>query len=250
LKSIKEKNMFEPAKTKDEIIKWIRDYFEKNGQDCNAVVGISGGKDSSVTAALCAHALGKEKVYGVLMPQGQQHDIDYSRDLVSHLGINQYVVNIKDSVDSLLSSIKEGGLSVNRQASINIPARIRMTTLYAVSAIVNGRVANTCNLSEDWVGYATKYGDGAGDFSPLSHLTVTEVKALGRELELPSKFIEKVPEDGLTGLSDEENLGFSYDVLDRYIREGVCEDEGVKEKIDLMNKINTHKLKLMPSFYP
>jgi len=125
-----------------------------------------------------------------------------------------------------------------------------MTTLYAVSAIVNGRVANTCNLSEDWVGYATKYGDGAGDFSPLSHLTVTEVKALGRELELPSKFIEKVPEDGLTGLSDEENLGFSYDVLDRYIREGVCEDEGVKEKIDLMNKINTHKLKLMPSFYP
>ena len=242
--------MFEPAKTKDEIIKWIRDYFEKNGKDCNAVVGISGGKDSSVTAALCAHALGKEKVYGVLMPQGQQHDIDYSRDLVSHLGINHYVVNIKDSVDGLLSSIKEGGLSVNRQASINIPARIRMTTLYAVSAIVNGRVANTCNLSEDWVGYATKYGDGAGDFSPLSHLTVTEVKALGRELELPSKFIEKVPEDGLTGLSDEENLGFSYDVLDRYIREGVCEDEGVKEKIDLMNKINTHKLKLMPSFYP
>jgi NAD+ synthase len=153
-------------------------------------------------------------------------------------------------VDALLASLKESSLSANRQAVINIPARIRMTALYAVSASVNGRVANTCNLSEDWVGYATKYGDGAGDFSLLAHLTVGEVKEIGKSLGLPLKFIEKVPEDGLTGLSDEDNLGFTYDVLDRYIREGICEDASVKEKIDKMHRINLHKLSLMPNYHP
>jgi len=241
--------MFEAEKVKEDLVQWIRDYFEKNGKDCNAVVGISGGKDSSTVAALCVQALGPRKVYGVLMPQGEQHDIAYSRRLVEVLGIKHLVVNIKDSVDALLKSINQGGLSANRQAVINIPARIRMTTLYAVSAIVNGRVANTCNLSEDWVGYATKYGDGAGDFSPLSQLTVAEVKAIARELALPANLIDKVPEDGLTGLSDEENLGFTYDCLDRYIREGVCEDEKIKDKIDRLHEINIHKLKLMPCFY-
>jgi len=241
--------MFNAAKVKNELIEWIRGYFEKSGKDCNAVVGLSGGKDSSVTAALCVQALGADRVYGVLMPQGDQYDIGYSLELVSILKIKHFVVNIKNSVDALLSSIKESSLSLNRQAIINIPARIRMTTLYAVSAAVNGRVANTCNLSEDWVGYATKYGDGAGDFSLLSQLTVTEVKALGRELGLPSKFIEKVPEDGLSGLSDEENLGFTYAVLDKYIREGVCEDKTVKEKIDKLQQINRHKLALMPYYH-
>jgi NAD+ synthase len=242
--------MFDAVKVKDALVQWIRGYFEENGKDCNAVVGISGGKDSSAVAALCAKALGPQKVYGVLMPQGEQYDIAYSRQLVDHLGINHVVVNIKNGVDALLESIKQAGLSTNRQAVINIPARIRMTTLYAVSAIVNGRVANTCNLSEDWVGYATKYGDGAGDFSPLSQLTVTEVKAIGSELALPANLIDKVPEDGLSGLSDEENLGFTYDCLDKYIREGVCEDKAVKEKIDRLNQINLHKLKLMPCFRP
>jgi len=240
--------MFDAKKTKDKIIEWLRDYFEKNGKDCGAVVGISGGKDSSTVAALCAQALGKDKVYGVLMPQGNQHDIAYSRELVEILGIRHLEVNIKKSVDALLESIKEADFSLNRQAAINIPARIRMTTLYAVSAAVNGRVANTCNLSEDYIGYATKYGDAAGDFSPLSQLTVTEVKLLAKELSLPSKFIEKVPEDGLSGLSDEENIGFSYAVLDRYIREGVCEDAAIKEKIDKMHKLNLHKLELMPHY--
>jgi NAD+ synthase len=240
--------MFDAKKTKDKIIDWLRDYFEKNGGDCCAVVGISGGKDSSTVAALCAQALGKEKVYGVLMPQGNQHDIDYSRELVEFLGINRLEVNIKKTVDAMLESIKEADFSLNRQATINIPARIRMTTLYAVSAAVNGRVANTCNLSEDYIGYATKYGDAAGDFSPLSQLTVAEVKLVARELALPEKFIEKVPEDGLSGLSDEENIGFTYAVLDKYIREGVCEDAAIKEKIDRMHKLNLHKLELMPHF--
>jgi len=240
--------MFDAEKTKNEIIKWIRDYFDENGRDCNAVVGVSGGKDSSVVATLCAGALGKDRVIGVLLPQGDQHDINFSRELVSHLGIKHFIINIKDSVASLLISMKNGNLSANRQAIINIPARIRMTALYAVSATFNGRVANTCNYSEDWVGYSTKYGDSAGDFSPVSGLTVTEVKAVGRALGLPQKFIEKVPEDGLSGFSDEDNLGFTYDVLDRYIREGICEDAVVKEKIDRLHEINLHKLQLMPCF--
>jgi NAD+ synthase len=242
------KIMFEADKTKKEIINWIREYFENNGSDCSAVVGISGGKDSSTVAALCAQALGKERVYGVLMPQGEQHDIAYSCELVEILGIKHLEANIKKTVDAMIESVKETGLSLNRQAVINIPARIRMTVLYAVSAAVNGRVANTCNLSEDYIGYATKYGDAAGDFSPLSQLTVTEVKLIGKELSLPSKFIDKVPEDGLSGLSDEENIGFTYAVLDRYIREGVCEDAAIKEKIDKLHKLNLHKLRLTPCY--
>jgi NAD+ synthase len=242
--------MFEAKKTKEELVKWLQDYFEKSGKDCAAVVGISGGKDSSVTASLCVQALGKDRVYGVLMPQGEQHDINYSKDLVALLGIKHFEVNIKDSVDALLASLKQGGAELNRQAIINVPARIRMTTLYAVSAAVNGRVANTCNLSEDWVGYATKYGDGAGDFSLLSGLTVTEVRALGRELGLPAKFTDKVPEDGLSGKTDEDNLGFTYEALDKYIREGICEDKAVKEKIDQLHQGNMHKLKLMPHYTP
>jgi NAD+ synthase len=239
--------MFNAAKTKDKIVNWIRDYFEKNGHNCNTVIGISGGKDSSIVAALCVQALGADRVFGVLMPQGEQYDICYSLELVSLLGIKYITVNIKDSVDTLLAGI-EKNLGLNKQAVVNTPARIRMTTLYAVSAIVNGRVANTCNLSEDWVGYSTKYGDLAGDFSPLSKLTVTEVKAVGRELDLPVKFIDKLPEDGLSGLSDEDNLGFTYDVLDRYIREDICEDAAIKEKIDRLHRVNKHKLELMPCY--
>jgi len=240
--------MFNAKKVKEDLVQWIRGYFEQNGSGCRAVVGISGGKDSAVTAALCVQALGADRVCGVLLPKGEQHDIGVSRDIVKHLGIEHHVINIKNSVDALYASINDDGLQLNKVAMTNTPARIRMTVLYAVSAVVNGRVANTCNLSEDWVGYATKFGDGAGDFSPLSHLTVTEVKAIGRELGLPSKFVDKVPEDGLSGLSDEENLGFTYDVLDKYIREGVCEDKAVKDKIDKLYKLNLHKLNPIPSF--
>ena len=240
--------MFDAKKIKDEIVKWIRDYFNENGKDLCAIVGLSGGKDSTVTAALCVEALGADRVHGVLLPQGEQKDIGVSFEVVKHLGIKHSVVNIKNSTDSLFASIKEGGLMLTQPARANTPARIRMATLYAVSAIVGGLVANTCNLSEDWVGYSTKFGDSAGDFSPLSRLTVTEVKAIGRELGLPPKFIDKVPEDGLSGLSDEDNLGFTYDTLDRYIREGICDDAAVKELIDRRHKNNLHKLKAMPCY--
>jgi NAD+ synthase len=240
--------VFDQKKVKDDLVHWIRNYFEQNGKDCRAVIGLSGGKDSTVTAALCAEALGADMVTGVLMPQGEQKDINMSLEIVKHLRIKHYIVNIKNSADALFTSITECGLLPNKIAMINTPARIRMTVLYAVSAITGGRVVNTCNLSEDWVGYSTKFGDSAGDFSPLSRLTVSEVKLIGRELKLPSKFIDKAPEDGLSGFRDEENLGFTYKVLDKYIRDGICEDVAIKNKIDKLNKNNLHKLKSMPCY--
>lgn len=243
--------MFEAKKIKEDLIKWISAYFEANGTpQTKAVIGISGGKDSSVVAALCVEAIGKDRVLGVLMPQGEQHDIDVARALCDTLGIQNVEVNIEQAVKDLYAEIEKTGLALNTIATFNTPARVRMTTLYALSGMVGGRVANTCNLSEDWVGYATKFGDGAGDFSPLSHLTVSEVKAIGRELGLGAMFVEKTPIDGLCGKTDEDNLGFTYEVLDRYIREGQCEDPLTKEKIDRMNRLNMHKLNPMPSYKP
>lgn len=240
---------FNAKLVKDKCVQWIKDFFENNGKGCNTVIGISGGKDSSVVAALCVEALGKERVIGVLMPQNTQSDIQYSRDLVDFLGIKSLIIDIGDTVDSLLNLIyHRGNFEISNQTEINLPARIRMCTLYAVSQSNNGRVANTCNLSEDWVGYATRYGDAAGDFSPLSNLTVQEIKAIARELNLPEHLIEKVPTDGLCGKTDEDNLGFTYEVLDKYIRSGICKDEEVKAKIDNMHNKNLFKLQLMPSF--
>lgn len=239
--------MFDAVKVKDECVQWIRDFFEENGPGCNAVLGISGGKDSSIAAALCVEALGKDRVIGVLMPCGEQHDIDMAYMLVNHLDIKHYVVNIKDAIEGLKGSMP---LELSTQSITNMPPRIRMTTLYAVSQSCNGRVVNTCNLSEDWVGYATRYGDAAGDFSPLCNLTVQEVKEIGRILNLPDVLVDKVPIDGLCGKTDEDNLGFTYAELDRYIRTGEIEDMAKKERIDTLHKRNLFKLQLMPSFKP
>lgn len=238
---------FDVKKAANACIEWIIDWFSKNGPGCNAVLGISGGKDSSVTAALLVKALGKERVFGVLMPQGVQPDIDYSVDLCDFLEIDRITVNIKDAVDSITNTISRE-IPISDFTKFNLPSRIRMATVYAVAQSKNGRVANTCNLSEDWVGYSTRYGDSVGDFSPLSNFTVTEVKAIGRYLGLPEKFIEKPPIDGLCGKTDEENLGFTYDTLDKYIREGIEPEADIKEKIDSLHKKNLFKLELMQSF--
>ena len=241
--------MFDAKKVKDQCVEWIRKFFEENGPNCNAVIGISGGKDSSIAAALCVEALGKDRVIGVLMPQGEQHDIDMAYMLVNHLGIKHYVVNIKDAIDGLMSAMPSD-LEISAQSRTNLPPRIRMSTLYAVSQSVNGRVVNTCNLSEDFVGYSTRYGDAAGDFSPMANLTVDEVKQIGRLLGLPDVLVDKTPIDGLCGKTDEENLGFTYAELDRYIRTGKIEDKAKKERIDMLHKQNLFKLQLMPSFKP
>ncbi len=239
--------MFDVKKVTADCVEWIRDFFEKNGKDCSAVIGISGGKDSSVAAALCVQALGKDRVIGVLMPSGDQFDIQFSYDLVNHLGIKYYVVNIGNAVKALSEAIP---FELSTQSVTNLPPRIRMSTLYAVSQSNNGRVVNTCNLSEDWVGYSTRYGDAAGDFSPMSNLTVAEVKEIGRYLKLPAHLVDKPPIDGLCGKTDEDNLGFTYAVLDEYIRTGHIEDQATKERIDSMHERNKFKLELMPSFNP
>ena len=240
---------FDALKVKNEIVEWIRQWFDANGKGCSAVLGISGGKDSSVVAALCAEALGSNRVVGVLMPNGEQFDIDVSRALVKHLGIRSVVINIHDAYQGMMAQLEAALPEISTQSVQNLPPRLRMSAVYAVSQSVNGRVANTCNLSEDWVGYATRYGDSVGDFSPLSHLTVQEVKAVGRALGLPDMFVEKPPIDGLCGKTDEDNLGFSYATLDRYIRTGVCEDAKTRERIDHLHRINQFKLQLMPAFH-
>ncbi len=241
--------MFDALKVKNQCVEWIRNFFEENGKDCNAVLGISGGKDSSVAAALCVEALGKDRVFGVLMPCGEQHDIDCAYKLCNHLGIKYYEVNIKAAVDGIINAMPES-LDFSVQAKTNLPPRIRMSTVYAVSQSVNGRVVNTCNLSEDWVGYSTRYGDAAGDFSPMCNLTVTEVKQIGHLLGLPCDLVEKTPIDGLCGKTDEDNLGFTYAELDVYIRTGEIKDKAKKEIIDRKHKANLFKLQLMPAFKP
>ena len=238
---------FDAEKVKDECVAWIRDFFEKNGPGCNAVIGISGGKDSSIAAALCAEALGRDRVIGVLMPNGEQADIDMSHLLVEHLGIRSVIVNIHDAVEGLKKSIP---LELSEQSLTNIPPRIRMATLYAVGQSNNGRVVNTCNLSENWVGYSTRYGDAAGDFSPMANLTTAEIRAIGRLLGLPDVLVDKVPIDGLCGKTDEDNLGFTYAVLDRYIRTGRIDDPDTKANIDRRHRMNLFKLRLMPEYTP
>ena len=241
--------MFDAQKGKDQCVAWIRDFFEQNGKGCNAVLGISGGKDSSVAAALCVEALGKDRVIGVLMPCGEQHDIDMAYLLCDHLGIRRYEINIKAAVDGILGAFP-ADLALTEQTKVNLSPRIRMATVYAVSQSCNGRVVNTCNLSEDWVGYSTRYGDAAGDFSPMAKLTVAEVKQIGSLLGLPEVLVEKVPIDGLCGKTDEDNLGFTYAVLDRYIRTGEIDDPAVKERIDTLHERNLFKLQMMPMFEP
>ncbi len=238
--------VFDVADATEKCINWIREWFNENGPTCNAILGISGGKDSSVAAALCAKALGKDRVIGVLMPEGVQPDIDYSHDLVEFLGIKSFEVNVGESIADIRKAAEEAGVEITVPARTNLPPRVRMSVLYLVGASYNGRVINTCNLSEDWVGYATRYGDGAGDVGPISNFTVEEVIAIGRYLGLPEKFVIKPPSDGLCGKTDEDNLGFTYQELDDYIRRGI--EPPHKERIDHLHEINQFKLRYMPTF--
>ena len=255
-------NNFDAVKVKNDCVQWIRDWFDANGKDCNAVIGISGGKDSSVVAALCVESLGKDRVVGVLMPNGLQYDIEDSIELVEHLGIPFTQVNIFEGCRGIIKNIDNmyvqqedksrigRSIEISDQTRTNLPPRIRMATLYAISQSVNGRVANTCNLSEDYVGYSTRWGDSVGDFSPLANLTSDEVVAIGDALGLPYELTHKTPSDGLCGKTDEDNLGFTYAVLNKYIRTGVCEDEAIKAKIDDKHDKNLFKIRPILAFNP
>ena len=234
----------------EHIVAWIRDWFENNGPKANAVIGISGGKDSSIVAALLVKALGKERVVGVLMPNGEQKDIADSKKVVEVLGIKHFIVNINPAVEGEYEALKAAGVEIGKDAIINTPPRIRMTTLYAIAQSLpeGGRVTNTCNRSEDWVGYSTKYGDAAGDFSPCSDYLVCEMLQIGDALGLPKELIHKTPSDGLSGMSDEDKLGFTYATLDHYVLTGEIEDQATKEKIDRLHRLNLHKLQTIPMY--
>lgn len=234
----------------EKIVAWIQDWFENNGPKANAVIGISGGKDSSIVAALLVKALGKDRVVGVLMPNGEQKDIADSKKVVEVLGIKHYIVNINPAVEGEYEALRAAGVAIGKDAIINTPPRIRMTTLYAIAQSLpeGGRVTNTCNRSEDWVGYSTKYGDAAGDFSPCSDYLVCEMLQIGDALGLPKELIHKTPSDGLSGMSDEDKLGFTYATLDHYVLTGEIEDQATKEKIDRLHRLNLHKLQTIPMY--
>lgn len=226
---------------------WMNWAEETNAK--KMVIGISGGKDSSVVAALAVKIFGPENIIGVLMPQHTQSDIDYSKEIIKHLGIKSYFIDIGEAVDSLTDGLYDAGIVVSEDASINLPARIRMSTLFAVAQSIGGRVINTCNASENMVGYSTLFGDNAGTFAPIHDLTVTEVIELGRYLGVPEKFLVKPPTDGLCGKTDEEKLGFSYAELDLYIRH----NEGrpaFKKTIDKIYSNNKFKLDIVQLPHP
>ena len=242
--------MFDVKTVTNDVIEWVKNLFEEKFPDKNCCIALSGGKDSSVVAAICVAALGKDRVKAIMLPHHVQSDIDCSVLCANHLGIEYKVVNIGATVDSIITEMEAKGVKITEQAIVNVPARVRMTELYFYSQCNNGIPSCNCNFSEDWVGYATFGGDGFGSFAPLSQLTVSEVKAIGRELGLPSELVDKTPTDGLCGKTDEDNLGFTYDTLDRYIRTGEIDDEDVKAKIDSMHEKNLFKLQPMPSFHP
>ena len=229
------------------LIAWMREQMSSIGGK-TAVVGISGGKDSSVIAALCVEAYGRENVVGVLMPDGIQPDIDYSNGLVDFLKIRNYTFNIHGGTSGILDEMARIGIEASRQTKVNLPSRIRMATLYAVAQSVDGGIViNTSNLSEDWVGYCTIYGDSAGAFSPIGMYTTEEVIALGAELGLPERFLIKPPSDGLTGLTDEDNLGFTYHAVNEYVRRGIVDPE-IKKQIDRKHAVSRFKFQTLPVY--
>lgn len=245
--------MFNALKTKNELVAWIKNWFDVNGPGCNAIIGISGGKDSTLVAALCKEAIGADRVIGVSMPDNHQ-GINDADKICAYLGIRYLCVPISAvtaAMMSLIDTASDGSLDLSVQAQQNIPPRIRMSVLYAIGQSNNGRVSCNCNLSEDWIGYSTRWGDNAGDFSPLEHLTVTEVKQIGHVLGLPDEWVEKVPDDGLPHSSpDEVKFGFTYDTLDKYIRGIEIPPEDIKHKIDRMHARNLFKLDMPVAFVP
>ena len=229
------------------VIQWIKDYFIGD-IDGKVIIGISGGKDSTIVAALCVEALGADRVVGVLMPKGVQNDIEDSHKVCEYLGIKHHEVNMKWAYHGLINEIFPAGADIPDAVKTNLPSRLRMCALYTIAALYpNSRVVNTSNFSERYIGYSTKFGDGAGDFGPIGNLTVREVLAIGDDLGLPHDLVHKTPSDGMSGVSDEEKIGFTYDELDEYLFTGRGTEE-VKAKIEKLYKINHHKLEDMPRF--
>lgn len=240
-------------------INWIREWFNENGKGCNVVLGVSGGKDSLIVGKLCVEALGADRVIGVMMPCGVQKDISDSIRVCEYLGIKNYTINIEGAVNATLKQMEDAGIDISNQTIVNLPPRIRMSTLYAVSQSHNGRVSNNCNLSEDICGFSTRFGDSVGDFSPLSNLTTVEIVQIGDYLGLPYDLVHKVPMDGLNTnendeyITDEDVMGVKYSDIHMYARNPDVLKESnptVYEVIHQKEMRNAFKLKPMPSYNP
>lgn len=240
---LKNRPEFNPAEQVTAIENFIKNYFVENGSpDTKAVIGISGGKDSTIAAALLVRALGPDRVIGVLMPNGTQNDIEDAHEVCDILGIKRYVFNIADAWNGLCAGfLYDCKLKMNSQIETNTPARLRMAALYMVASAVGGRVCNTGNASEAFIGYTTKYGDLAGDFAVLRNLTVREIYAIGDYLELPILLVHKQPADGMSGKTDEDNTGIPYDAIDDFLLDGIIPEMAIWEKMQAAHKRNTHK---------
>jgi len=239
---------FDANKVKDQLVQGIRDWFDKNGKGCKAVIGLSGGKDSTIVAALCAEALGKENVIGVGIPDVGQ-GLNDAGLIADYLGIHFNVVKIGKVTNMLKLELKfDNQVELSNQAEQNIPPRMRMLVLYAISQSVNGRVIGTCNASENYIGYFTKYGDGASDFEPVAELTVHELYQIGDALGIPKKWVYKIPDDGLPhSCPDDEKFekeGFNYEKLDKYIRTGTSGDENADAVIKRKHEMNLFKMRM------
>lgn len=238
------------SELKDEIVIWLRTWFDENGKDCNAVVAMSGGKDSTIVAALCVEALGKDRVIGVGIPDTGQGLNDADK-IAEYLGIKFLEFPIGGLTDEI-KSVFPGHMS--KQTEQNIPPRLRMTVLYAVSQSNNGRVIGTCNASENYVGYFTRYGDGASDVEPIGSLTVRQVKGVGYALGLPAQWVDRIPDDGLPNSApDDEKFakwGFSYAAIDDYLTKGTSGDKKVDEAIESMHQKTKFKMGLGQMFVP
>ena len=238
-------------KLKDECINWIRNWFEENGKGCNAIIGISGGKDSTIVAKLCVEALGVDRVIGVSLPGIGQTNED-AIEVAEALGIELRTIYLGDLLEETMGA---AWFEPTPNAELNLPARFRMMMLYYVAQSFNGRVIGTSNASENYIGYFTKWGDGASDCEPIGNLTVSEVKKLGHELRIPRRFVDKTPDDGLPNSKpDEEKFGFSYEMIDRYI----CGDfenipEWIQKKIEKMHEgslFKTNVTMMIDNFMP
>ena len=236
---------FDAKKVKEQLIEGIRDWFEKNGKGCNAVIGLSGGKDSTIVAKLCVEALGADRVIGVGIPDKGQ-GLNEADAIAEWMGITFKQIRIDYLSDAIRKLLKISSTKITDQADMNVPPRLRMLMLYAISQSCNGRVIGTCNASENYIGYFTKYGDGASDFEPIADLTVHELYQIGDELGIPKKWTYKTPDDGLPHScpDDEkfEKMGFNYEKLDNYLRLGTSGDEVADKAIEKMHQQNLFKL--------
>ena len=238
--------MFNAKLEVEKICEFVRDYYKKNNLT-GAVLGISGGKDSAVVAALLCKALGPENVYGLSLPcHSKKTDYEDAKLIADHFGFTLRKFDLTSTFDSFVENIDHHEDYDN--ANQNLKPRLRMSAVYYFASMLstNGKryiVAGTSNKSELFVGYFTKGGDSTHDIDLIADFTVSEVIKIGEELGVPKKVLYKAPSDGLSGKTDEDKLGVTYQNIEDYIYEREL-DPKVKEKVKRLHENNQHKFNI------